>query len=221
MAEPSAIWSMHLVVFDQSLSLTQNVIMSHARLAVQALIERIDRLHALVASFPRLTNMYPHRDIPATLSDLCFQQGIASTILFNDGARGSKESSSAYKLRLSRIAYVQAKCASISTAVLSDRKVRNSLTHIEEYLAKAMKKERTGWFIDAAIWRRDEFSAKEHGIDVAFCRTYIASEDTIIHLGHEISLNALREEADGVLAAIWQEPPCEPPALPGQPLQNH
>jgi hypothetical protein len=211
MAKSFPIWSTKCIVFDKSISDTQNVILSHGRMALQALVNRIDRLHTFVAAYPQLKNLYPHSDIPATLSDLCFQQGIASTILFNDGRRREGESTVAYKLRLDRVAYVRQRCSLIATAVLSNRKIRNSLTHIDEQLAKALTKENTGWFIDVAISRRDEFTPLKSGTQIAFCRTYIASEDVILHLGNEISLRSLRQEANDVLMAIWQEPPHEPP----------
>jgi hypothetical protein len=47
MAEPSAIWSSKLIIFDKSIGLTQNVILSHARGALHALVSRIDRLYEL------------------------------------------------------------------------------------------------------------------------------------------------------------------------------
>jgi hypothetical protein len=206
MSEPSAIWSSKLIVFDSSISLTQNVILSHGRSALQALINGIDRLHHLVAMYPQFADLHPHPEIPSTLSELGFQQGVASTILFNDGPKGTRENSTTYKLRLARVDYVKDKCKNTSVSVLPNKKIRNSLTHIDEYLARDLAKPKTGWFIDSAIPRRDQFTADQHGIQTAFCRTYISSEDVILHLDNEISLKSLREEANGVLGAIWGEP---------------
>lgn len=205
MPEPAAIWSQKLVVFDQSLSLTQNVILSHARVALHALIQRIDRIRELVKEFPALIDFHVHPDIPSTLSDLGFQQGLASTILFNADPRGSRENAKAYQLRLERLAYVQLHCAGAPTAVLSNRKARNALAHIDEYLVRELAKPHTGWMIDSAIARRDQFTAPP-GITTAFCRMYISSEDVLLHLGQEIPLTNLRTEAKAVLSAIWDEP---------------
>jgi hypothetical protein len=206
MAEPSAIWSAKLIIFDKSISLTQNVILSHARVALHALVDRIDRLHQQVRDSPPIVDFYAHPDIPSTLSDLGFQQGVASTILFNDGPKSARENSASYQLRLDRLAYVKRHCANISTTVLENRKIRNSLVHVDEYLARELAKApNTGWMIDSAIGRRDQFTAPP-GISIGFCRMYIASEDVLLHLGNEISIAALRAEAKGVLSAIWGEP---------------
>jgi hypothetical protein len=198
MAEPSALWSLRAVVFDKTISSTQNVILCQAWVALDAVINRIDRLRELIATYPNFIDFYPHPEIPPTLSDLAFQQGLASTILFNDAPRGQRESSAAYKLRRSRLAYVKQKCGGIQISVLPNRQVRNSLVHIDEYLVRQMARPKTGWLVDSAIGRRDQFTAAHHGIVVAFCRTYIASEDVLVHFDNEISLTELRREANEV-----------------------
>lgn len=220
MVEPSAIWSDRRIVFDKSISLTQQIILSHGAVALQSLIKRIDYLHELVVFWPALIDYHPHPEIPGTLSELAYHQGVASTILFNDQSRMTNENSGTYQLRMGRLAYVKAKCQNISTAVLADRKIRNSLTHVDEYLAKKLSRPKTGWSIDSAFGRRDQFTAKQHGIDIAFCRTYISSEDVLIHFDNEISISALRAEAVNVLRAIWNEAPHEQPEKPSQPPPN-
>ena len=202
MAEPSAIWSTKLIVFDKSPGIAQNVIMSHGRVALQGLIARIDQLYQLVRDGPPIENVHVHQDIPVTLSDLCFQQGIASTVLFNSGPRSTRENKAAYKLRLDRVEYVRKACTGVPTDILSNRDIRNRLTHIDEFLGLTAPD--TGWFIDSAMRRRDEFSPPP-GIKVAFCRTYISSEDVLQHLDKEMSISALRNEAAGVLNAIWPQ----------------
>jgi hypothetical protein len=181
------------------------VILSHARNALQALISRINRLLELTEAFPVLTNMHPHPEIPSVLSDIAFQQGTASTIMFNDSPRSTRENARNYQLRLDRVKYIRDFCAKIELRVLPDRKVRNSLTHIDEYLARALTKPKTGWFIDVALSRRDEFTAQQYGIGIDFCRTYIKSENVILHLGHEISLSQLKGEAVSILREVWGE----------------
>jgi hypothetical protein len=213
MGEPSAIWSTSLIVFDKQISLTQNVIFSHGRVALLALVRHIDRLYELLGTFPNVTNAYIHPEIATTLSDVYFQQGTASTILFNDSPQAAKENAAAYKLRVGRVSYVKHLTANCPTAVLANRKVRNALVHVDEYLAKELRKENTGWAIDSAWPDRDAFVAPP-GISVAYCRCYIGSEDKILHLGHEISISALRMEASAVLGAVFGVPPTSPPSYP-------
>ena len=166
MVEPSAIWSTRLIVFDKAVSLTQNVILSHARFALHAMIERIDALHEMAKAMPNLVNMAPHPGIPAILTDLCNQQGIASTILFNDRPKTRQESDLAFALRKKRVEYVKYWSKQVPIKILSNRKMRNSLTHIDEHLADALAKPKTGWFIDVAIGKRDEFTAQQHGMEI-------------------------------------------------------
>jgi hypothetical protein len=158
----------------------------------------------LVKSSPPIVDFYVDPEIPPTLSDLGFQQGVASTILFNDAPKTSRENAASYKLRLDRLAYVKQRCAHIPHKVLANRKIRNSLVHVDEYLARELGKPNTGWMIDSAIGTRDQFAAPP-GIEIGFCRMYIASEDMLLHLGNEISIANLRKEAKGVLSTIWNE----------------
>ena len=207
MAEPSAIWSTRQIVADKSISLTQNVILSYARDAIHVVLRRIDRLHDLVKS-SSIDNVFIDPEIPPTLSDLGFQQGLASMILFNDARRTNSENAAAYNNRLERTAYVKKKCANISTAILGSRKIRNSLTHLDEHLVQALQKPNKGWFIDVAMIRRNEFEQEDKikpKLEIGFCRTYIASEDKLLHLDNEISLTDLRRECTEVLNAIWSE----------------
>lgn len=201
--EPTAIWASKLIVFDNEISLTQNVILSHGRDALQAVIRRIDALHGLVQQYPNIINYYPDPDIALIASDICFQQGVASTVLFNDAERAASESAYLFRLRTERVDYVRRLCDGRALQILPDRKMRNSLIHIDEHLAKALQKPNTGWFIDTAIGWRDQLVAERPGTEIAFCRTYISSEDSILHLGNQISLAKLRDESAFVLAAVF------------------
>lgn len=192
--------------------------MSQGAEALQGLITRIDNLHKLVNFWPNFIEFHLHPEIPSTLSELAFHQGIASTILFNDSPKAHKENGATYKLRLERFSYVRRKCEGISTSVLSDRKIRNSLTHVDEHLAKALAQPKTGWIIDSAIGRRDQLTASQHGIEISFCRTYISAEDVLLHLGNEISVKNLRKEAVDVLMAVWNAEPYKLPELRDRPL---
>ena len=145
----------------------------------------------------------PDPDIALIASDICFQQGVASTVLFNDAERAASESAYLFRLRTERVDYVRRLCDGRALQILPDRKMRNSLIHIDEHLAKALRKPNTGWFIDTAIGWRDQFVAERPGTEIAFCRTYISSEDSILHLGNQISLAKLRDESAFVLAAVF------------------
>jgi hypothetical protein len=122
--------------------------------------------------------------------------------LFNAGLQRGNEKKSDYALRMERALYVK-KWSPTATPLLSDRKIRNSLIHMDEHLAKALTRANTGWLIDSAIERRDQFTAAEHGLSIGFCRAYVAADDVILHLDHEISMSGLRNEAARVLAEVW------------------
>lgn len=211
MAEPAAIWATKQIIFDKSLSNTQNIILSQGRAALQALISHIDRVHDLWRS--RLTeNVSLDNSISSTLFDICTQQGLASTILFDEVVR-SKENAAARALRSERVNYVKAETAKANIQVLNDRKVRNALVHMDEYLAVALRKPNTGWFIDMAVRSRSEFSPTS-GINVDFCRCYIGAEDVILHLGHEIKLSAVRQEASDILRLVFSPTEIVTPPAP-------
>lgn len=201
MAEPSGIVSSQRIIFDQGISRIQNAILSQGACALEALIARIDRLRSLIASSP-IADLFIDPEIPGVLSEIGFHQGVASTVLFNDKAKGDREPGPDYRLRKDRIDYVRQRCIGISTAILSDKKVRNSLTHVDEHLARRMRKPNTIWIIDTAFARRDQF-APPPGTRLAFCRTYISSEDVLLHLENEISLPSLQKEAVSVLARVF------------------
>ena len=91
MAEPSAIWSPRQVVTDKSISLTQNIILSYARDALRSVVSRVDLVHQ-ITKLPDGGNTIISDDLPSILTDITIHQGIASTLLFNDGQRSYRES---------------------------------------------------------------------------------------------------------------------------------
>jgi len=213
--QPSAIWSTREMVFNKDgLDLTQNVIISQGRYALQATIKRIDQLYEYVNSTPGMIDMYIHQDIPDALTDICMHQGIASDILFNTSPRGQKESAHHYKLRIERAKYVRNLLAKrgIDTPILSNKTVRNQLVHIDQHLERALQAPDTGWFFDVAIAYRNQFASP--GLKVNFCRTFIASEEIILHLGNEIPVRKLRAEATLVLKVVFGTEPTPPPPTP-------
>lgn len=215
--EPSAIWSTRLVVFDKEISLTQNVIMSQGAAALSAMVARIDRLCELLSFIPNLIAMYPHPEIPQALTEICMHQGIACSILFNDSVRANGESASKYAGRIARAKYVGDYTQGANLQILKSRAIRNRLVHIDEYLTSALDQKDCGWFIDVAIHTRDQFTSND-GIEVRFCRSLIVSEWMILHLGTEIHLPSLRNEAAMVLATVFGvEVPAPPPALDSYP----
>jgi hypothetical protein len=196
MYEPAAIWSMNRIVFDREISSTQNVILSQGASALISTIRHIDRLRQLTVVSPEMA---------PTLSDICYQAGLASTILFNDSPKGSKESQIAYAIRIERKQYVFALCAAqnLSILTLKDRDVRNALTHIDERLGQILTKEpNVGWYIDSAIHSRNQFDTPA-GIAIKYCRCYLMDEGKILHLGHELDVIDLRRQCVVVLAAVF------------------
>lgn len=204
MNQPAAIWSMTRIVFDNDINLTQNVILTQGSSALIATIDRIEQLYNFIKSSP-LTNAAIDRGIAPILSDLCAQAGIAATILFHKGPKGRLESEVAYNLRMQRIQYVEKFCSeqSFIPKTLTNREVRNSLTHIDERLADILTKDSNiGWFIDTAIKKRDEFVAP-NDISIKFCRCYVISENKILHLDQELDLEKLRQECIVLLAIVF------------------
>ena len=116
--------------------------------------------------------------------------------------------------------YVNTFCdaQSVAPLTLRDRSVRNALTHIDERLADILTAEgNVGWFIDVAISARDEWAAQE-GITIGFCRSYIAGEDCILHLGQELNLSLLRHECVEVLAVVFGVEQGREPEIHNPPL---
>jgi hypothetical protein len=225
--EPAAIWSMVRVFFDRDIGLTQNIILAHAQSALMAVLFAIRELRKLYQLYP-IKNAGVDPRIPKVLSDICFHAGVAATVLFNDSAKDNRESQAAFDLRRDRIKYVAALCAAagLVAPTLRDRRVRNALTHIDEKLPDAVVAEPgVGWYVDFAVERRDEFVAPAGVRKTAFCRSYIRSEDCIVHLGQELSLQALIDECAALLAVVFGIDPRQirdpdsivPPKPPAQP----
>jgi hypothetical protein len=213
--EPAAIWSSRLIVFDKEISLAQNIILSHGRSALSALLKKIKLLYELLDYMPNMIGFYPHPDIPLVLTEMCFHQGMASSIMFNNSERGHNENARSYRARIERYGYVHSFCKSqgVNIPILTSRTVRNQMVHIDAYLEKALRKPNAGWLIDGAIAYRDQFSAPD-GISIEFCRAFIASKEIILHLGDEIPIRGLWHEATAVLAVVFGTPPTEPPPSP-------
>jgi hypothetical protein len=215
MAEPAAVWAMRNVVHDRSISTTQNIILSFARDALHAMIHFIDQLH-------RDTNatgnqIFYAEGYPTLLTTIVFQQALAATILFRDEPRGKGEKPKVFAVRKERAAYIAARCKGLSLHTLKNKKVRNSITHIDEYLAKELDVEGTGWFIDEVVSNREFLKAASPTPNVAFCRCYIASEDKLLNFGNEIILSDLKNEALQVLHAVWGEPSAGEAVAPASP----
>ena len=204
MCEPKAIWGNAYAKINEEFSLTQNVIISQGKSSLISTLSRIDLLRSLTDLKPS-ENTAVHPEIPSTLSDLCYQAGLASTILFNDNPKGKMESEVAYNLRLERVQYISEICAKIdlSPVVLRDRDIRNSLTHIDEHIADILtSSQNAGWFIDVAVISKKEWVAPE-GISINYIRSYIIEDDVIIHLGKELPVSVLREECVNLLQKVF------------------
>lgn len=202
--EPAAIWSLARVCFDDEISLTQNVILYHGQSALLALVQRIGRLTELLAQSTIVGGLYSHPEIPQTLTEIFTHQGVASSILFDSSDRGKDESARALKLRRERVEYVGKYCseAGLTITALSDRSMRNRLIHMDEYVEKALRRPNTGWFVDTALQERTTFGPP-HGVSIGYCRCFIASEGTLVHLGREASLANLLNEAVALLAVVF------------------
>lgn len=206
MYEPGAIYGFQMLnVSECPLSLTQKLILCHAREALKACLARIEQLREHVASSPIKNAAYDPR-IHILISDLCYQAGVASNILFVKNKPGSA-SPAAKSMAKERVAYIQRVCEqkNVKCPTLCDREIRNALTHIDERLADAMTTHQNiGWYIDTAFdpseWTPHP-DIKEH----RYCRCYDISKDRILHLGHELDLATLAQECKALLQSIFNE----------------
>jgi len=203
MNEPAAIWGMQNIVFDKSISNTQNIILSQGREALKATVRRIKQLDSNARSGP-LVNAGIDDQTHSITSDLCYQAGLASTILFNEARKGHKESELAYQLRQERVEYVKKFLdeEKILTETLKNRELRNALTHIDERLADILtEKDNVGWFIDVALDPRGWTTEKN--LEINYCRCYDLVHGKILHFGYELDLQKLLDECYAVLAIVF------------------
>ena len=205
MHQPKAIWSLRKIVFDKDISIIQNTVLTQGSSALRAAIDRIDKLWEYTKVAHENVVIH-HPDVAPTLSDLCYQAGLASTILFNNAPRGKGESNFIYRLRAERISYVSRYCRenNVKVVILKDKRLRNALTHVDEHLAKEMTKEpNVGWYIDMAIGTPDSMNIPGAISKVKFCRTDIKKRDEIVHLSHKVNVAALRLECEAVLGGVF------------------
>lgn len=216
---PSAIWAFRKIVFDKDISLSDNAILAQGSSALRSLITKIDQLYELVYRYPNITNIYPSPEIPSVLTELCFHHGMASSILFNDSGRTRRETVEEYRSRIERYNYVKKFCdaQNVPTAILADRVVRNKMVHVDEHLARRLRQPNTGWVFDSALHNLDWSTEKNLAIE--YCRVFVGSRNSIIHLGSEISLPHLRHEAVAVSKVVFGEEPPEPPKPRSHSLQ--
>jgi hypothetical protein len=206
MNEPASIYSLRQIVFDREISNVQNVILTQGSSALQATLARINFLFEICG--PKEGNkVFTDQNIAPVLQDLCAQAGIASQILFNGNPHKSRlESQTAFELRLERFEYVKNLCneQNFAPEILTDREVRNSLTHIDERLADILTEEEgIGWFIDYAASIRNSFNKPDGVKEIKYCRSYVHNESKILHLGHELDLIELAHECAAILAIVF------------------
>lgn len=206
MNEPGAIYGFQMLNLRECpLSLTQKLILCHAREALKACLTRIEQLREHVAS-SQIKNAAYDPKIHTLISDLCYQTGVASNILFVRNKPGSA-SPIAKEMAMERTKYIQTVCEqkNVKCPTLRDREIRNALTHIDERLADAMTKQpNIGWYVDTALnpleWKPHP-NIKEH----RYCRCYDISRDRILHLGHELDLASLEQECRALIKSIFDE----------------
>ena len=206
MHQPAAIYGFQLLNLEECpLSLTQKVILSHAREALSGCVDRIGQLRSYVANSPLKNASFDSR-IHTLVSDICYQAGVASTILFTR-KKSKNASKTSRDLAKERYEYVQRICqqAGLNCPTLRNREIRNALTHIDERLADAMTADPgIGWFIDVAF--EPELSQKHREIsEHRYCRCYDTANDRILHLGQELHLSSLKLESEQLLLHIFKQ----------------
>lgn len=210
---PSALWGSKLIVFDEEISSIQNVILATARDSMSAIITRIDYLYSLVDMWSE--KIYPPNtpEIPLTIHDIFMHQGLVATIMFNKSIKGKHETGLHYKLRVERAEYTERHLGDVALNIFNNKKLRNKLAHVDEAIESAMQQQNTGWFVDVCVGSRDEYGVPtDPKIKIDFCRCYIVSENVVSHLGEDVNLTQLRDEAAIVLARVFGVP-TQPPRL--------
>lgn len=169
-------------------------------------MQRIRAIGKIIDS-KTLVNCVTDDRIVHLISDLFNQAGVAATILFNDNPQGGKKNDPdyVYALRLERVKYVEELLAAenVEVSILKDRDLRNSLTHIDEHLAKALTQdEQTSWWVDVCMDMTEKWEipgAKK----VQFCRCLDFKTGHIIHLNHDVDIGTLLFECLIVLRVIF------------------
>jgi hypothetical protein len=214
--EPDAIWSSRLIVFDKSVSLTQNVILKQGDYALRTIRSNIEKLYASLSAAPSFIGLSAFKEIPEFVSNICLQLGTASSIMFDDSSKKHRESSANYALRIERFNYAQRHCNEHGAQpnYLFDRKIRNQIVHCDEHIANAFRKNpNKGWFIDIALHDRSNWKTSKD-LSIGFIRSFVAKEQLLIHLDNEIFLPSLHSEVNAVLAAVFGVKPTGCPTLP-------
>ena len=206
MHQPAAIYGFQLLNLEGCpLSLTQKVILCHAREALSGCADRIGQLRSYVATSPLKNASFDPR-IHTLVSDICYQAGVASTILFTrDKPKNTSET--ARNLAKERYDYIQRICqqAGLNCPTLRNREIRNALTHIDERLADAMTADPgIGWFIDVAF-EPDLLQKHREISEHRYCRCYDTANDQILHLGQELCLRSLKLESEQLLLHIFKQ----------------
>lgn len=143
--------------------------------------------------------------IPALIGSVCQDLGTASLCLFSRGPLPTRFDNDA---RLARTAFLESKLQGISPGPLSDRAVRNRLTHIDEWLPRAFRADPDAATLqDLAITRRSMFKRTEGSGEIVFVRVYVMEEDCISHLGADMHLGQLHQSANDVLQALKEDLP--------------
>lgn len=199
-------------IYDD-ISKIQTVILTAARDSMLAVIKKIDSLYSVVLASSKI--IYPpiSSEIHKTIKEIFFHQSIVSTIMFNRNAKGDNESEFNYNMRIERASYAEKYLDDVKLRILTNKSLRHKLAHTDESIDIAVQSEGAYWFVDRCVGVRDEFIVPEgRGTSVGFCRCYVVSENTIVHLGEEMNLAALREEVRIVLARVFGIP-TQPPQL--------
>jgi hypothetical protein len=149
--EPGAIYSLkQRIFFPSRFGSTQNIIMTQGLESLVKILNYCDYL--LKFSDQDKNVIHTNSDMVCDIvRDLCFHLGFVSLILLDDSKKRKKESSFAYKLRQERVSFLLSKFQknNFTPEILSNRDIRNSFAHIDEYLADSLSAEPDiGWYFN-------------------------------------------------------------------------
>ncbi len=169
--------------------------------ALTVAINHINQIESLLPEIPsKGYTIVPKGEIRPLLISTCVYIGAAWKALFDDGANEQKKWLKIEKKK--RQSSVIKQLEGIDYEPLSGSVIRNKVVHIEDHiLVSARKNPEASWLVDIGLSHR-EAVLPEHGHAMNYCRVFIFSEGTILHLGSELNLYEYRKTAKLVVERL-------------------
>jgi len=162
----------------------------------------IERVRARAPDLSKGFTTVSDAAMSAALQHLAIHLGQASLTLFDCSERRRSEDKCAYELRKSRAMTIAEFLADIDLSPLSDRRVRNRLIHVDEYMGSCGAMGEGVWLSNISLSHREAVKSK---LPMHYCRVYIFAEDRLLHLGAEMDVKAAYDAGMTVLGRFGWE----------------